>query len=170
MDIASITRRFTANAHAIESLIRSAGPEQIKWRPGPGKWSILEVAAHLCDEEVFDFRTRVDMTLHNPDAPWPKINPQGWVTERAYNEQNPAEVLSRYLDEREQSITFLSEITNPDWTLSYDHPELGRLTAGDLLASWLDHDYLHIRQLSMLHHAWLVREVDPHSVKYAGGV
>lgn len=169
MDITSITRRFTSNAHAIESLIRSASPEQITWRPAPEKWSILEVAVHLCDEEVFDFRARVDMTLHRPGEAWPQIDPQGWVTERKYNDQNPAEVLSRFLDERERSIALLAGLKSPDWSLSYDHPEIGKLTAGDLLASWLDHDYLHIRQLSALHHAWLVRELAPHSADYAGG-
>lgn len=169
MDIAAVTRRFAANANAIESLIRSAGPEQITWKPAPEKWSILEVVAHLCDEEVHDFRTRVDMTLHSPGEPWPSIDPTGWIKERKYNEQNPAEVLSRFLDERERSIVFLSGLEGPDWDLAYEHPRIGRLSAGDLLASWLDHDYLHIRQLAALHHAWLVREMSPHSPEYAGG-
>jgi len=170
MDIASVTRRFTANANTIEALIRSAGPEQIRWRPEPKKWSILEVAVHICDEEVYDFRTRVDMTLNKPGEPWPMIDPEGWVAERKYNEQDPAGVLSRFLEEREASIALIAGLRNPDWEMAYDHPQAGKLSAGDLLASWLDHDYLHIRQLANLHHAWLVREMAPFSAAYAGGV
>ncbi len=42
------------------------------------------------------------------------------------------------------------------------------MTAGDLLAAWVAHDVLHLRQLVELRYAYLVEEAQPNSVGYAG--
>jgi hypothetical protein len=51
---------------------------------------------------------------------------------------------------------------------AHEHPKLGRLRAGDLLASWIAHDLLHLRQLAGLHFAWNARCLAPYSMAYAG--
>ena len=47
-----------------------------------------------------------------------------------------------------------------------DLPEI--LRAGDLLASWLAHDLIHIRQITRLHYRWLERLAAPYQLGYAG--
>ena len=39
-------------------------------------------------------------------------------------------------------------LENPDWNLTYEHPRIGPLRAGDLFLSWVAHDQLHIRQIA----------------------
>jgi len=42
------------------------------------------------------------------------------------------------------------------------------LSAGDLLASWLAHDFLHLRQLTGLHWEYVSLLAKPYSTDYAG--
>lgn len=161
--------RLTANAEAIGAFARSASDEQARWKPTPEEWSILEVVCHLYDEEREDFRTRVDYCLHRPADDWPPINPQGWVTERAYNQRDPREALENFLRARRQSLDWLKSLVNPNWESGHTHPQFGSAKAGEILAAWVAHDYLHLRQLNHLHWQYLSLSAPAFSLEYAGG-
>jgi hypothetical protein len=163
-----VLARFENQAGTIERLARGVDAEQARWKPAPDEWSILEVINHLYDEERLDFRQRLDLLLHQPGAPWPAIDPVGWVTERAYNTRQLPASLDAFLDERQGSLAWLRELDAPDWAAYREHPQAGRLSAGDLLFSWLAHDLLHIRQLAQLHWQYVSLQAEPYGVDYAG--
>jgi hypothetical protein len=160
--------RLQANAAVIERLVHGVPDRQARWRPVPERWSILDVTAHLLDEEREDFRLRLDLLLRDPTTPWPAIDPAGWVTARNYAERDLTESLSSFLDERDASIAWLRGLPSPDWETAYTHAKLGGIRAGDLLASWVGHDLLHVRQLARLHWEYLKRLTDPYAPAYAG--
>jgi len=160
--------RLSSSAETIASLARTVSDVQARWKPSPEEWSVLEVICHLYDEEREDFRMRVDFTLHKPDADWPPINPVGWVTERGYNRRDPAASLEAFLSERRKSLEWLRSLQNPNWESTHTHPR-GSMRAGDVLAAWVAHDHLHIRQLNQLHWQYLSQDVAPVSLEYAGG-
>jgi DinB superfamily len=163
---AAITR-LSHTAETIQSLAHHVEKEQAMWKPSVKEWSILEVINHLGDEEIEDFRTRFDLTLNQPDAPWSGINPPEWVKERSYNTRDLAESLERFLLERDKSITWLKGLASPDLERTHVRTS-GNVRAGDLLASWVVHDLLHIRQLTRLHYQWLEQTSAPYDVSYAG--
>mgnify|MGYP000221112576 CR=1 FL=1 len=169
MNLQLALTRLTANAEAIAAFARSASETQARWRPAPEAWSILEVIGHLYDEEREDFRQRVDCLLHRPEADWPPIDPQGWVTARGYNQRDPRAALEAFLAERQQSLGWLSSLSHPNWASAKAHPAGGRVTAGDMLAAWVAHDHLHLRQLNELHWQYLATQAPPFSLEYAGG-
>jgi hypothetical protein len=169
LDARAAASRLEANAQVFGALVVGVSPEQARWKPAPEQWSILEVVNHLADEEVDDFRRRIVLTLRDPEAPWPPIDPPRWAIERAYNQRVLAESVERFLTERNRSLTWLRELASPDWQRAHQHPRAGTLRAGDLLASWLDHDLIHIRQVTRLHHQWLVQQAEPYRTEYAGG-
>ena len=164
----SCLTRLSSSAETIASLARAVSDVQARWKPSPEAWSVLEVICHLYDEEREDFRTRVDFTLHKPDADWPPINPVGWVTERGYNQRDPAASLEAFLSERRKSLAWLRSLQNPTWESTHTSPR-GSMRAGDVLAAWVAHDHLHIRQLNQLHWQYLSQDVAPVSLEYAGG-
>ncbi|HSG08715.1 MAG TPA: DinB family protein [Longimicrobiales bacterium] len=168
MDLEPLAGRLRANAKIFDALIRHVEPEQARWKPAPDQWSIQEVTAHLAEEEVLDFRTRLDLTLHHPGTEWPRIDPQRWVTERGYNAWDPEDTLDRFLAERSRSLAWLEEIPAPDWERAYQHPRFGAIRAGELMTSWVAHDLIHLRQLTRLHRQYLVDVVSPWSAAYAG--
>ena len=168
MEAARMIEALQRNEGLRAGLIEGIGDEQARWNPAPGAWSILEVTNHLHDEERDDFRLRLDLLLHHPGTPWPGIDPEGWCLERTYNDRDPAESLERFRTERRKSITWLRSLEEPAWEKVYHHPRLGDLRAGDLLASWLVHDYLHARQLTKLHYAHAQTLMQPFDGNYAG--
>ena len=167
MDFERSRQLLQQNSERIRSLIQGVQAEQARWKPDPDSWSILEVINHLLDEEREDFRVRLDIILHKPDRKMPPIDPEGWVVERRYNDRNLNESLEEFLSERKVSLEWLEKIGEPDWEASYQM-SFGLIRAGDMFASWVAHDLLHMRQLVELHRAYMLGLVAPFEVAYAG--
>lgn len=155
------------NTKTFETLLAPVSDEQARWKPAPEKWSLLEVINHLHDEELNDFPMRLDLLLHQPEASWPPIDPESWVTEKKYNQRDFTESLKRFLDARHRSIQWFEKLDEPDWKNTYDHPKAGKISAGDLLAAWTAHDFFHLKQMADLQIAYVVRLAEPFSISYA---
>lgn len=168
LDLNFAIQRFTHNATAIGSLAAGVPEAQARWKPDPESWSLLEVINHLHDEERWDFRLRLDLTLFRPDTEWPPIDPIGWVTERQYNGRDPAESLRNFQNERVKSLEWLHDLRTPNWESGHRFPHGRVLAAGELLGCWLAHDQLHIRQMAQLHHQWLGHLAGADALAYAG--
>lgn len=168
MDALDMMDRLESQARLIRDLLRNTRPDEAAWRPEPARWSLLEVACHLRDEEREDFRPRLEMLLHRPEGEWPPIDPEGWVLSRAYAGQKLETVLEAFLREREDSLAWLHGLMAPDWRRSRVHPAGFVLRAGDLLAAWVAHDLLHVRQIVGLQLLRLAGRAQPYSLEYAG--
>jgi hypothetical protein len=155
------------NRGVFQDLLGGTEKEQYLWRPDPDAWNLLEIICHLHDEEREDFRSRLRHTLKTPDLPLPEINPTEWVNERKYSACNFDETLEKFLQERIQSIEWLSELKSPPWANSYLHPKIGPLSAEMFLANWLAHDYLHIRQITRIKFQYLKQNANV-DLAYAG--
>ncbi len=168
MEFAALIDRLETNAATLRRTLESVSHEQAAWQPAPGRWSMLEVAAHLLDEEREDFPARLKLLLESPESAWPPIDPEGWVKSRSYAERDLEETVQEFVSERARSVSWLRSLINVDWGQTCEHPQQGTLRAGDLLASWVAHDALHLRQLAGLEWAWCKRLADPYSPAYAG--
>jgi hypothetical protein len=62
----------------------------------------------------------------------------------------------------------LRTLGSPDWDLARPHRVGGKLSAGDLLLSWLMHDVLHARQLLRILYLQGSETWKPYSGAYAG--
>jgi hypothetical protein len=155
------------NAERIKAMAMGVSPEQARWKPDPSSWSILEVINHLYDEEREDFRVRLDYILHHPDQEWPPIDPEGWVVERRYNERELESSLEGFLEERRASLEWLQSLGSVDWDTELIS-DFGSMTAGDMFASWVTHDQLHLRQLVELHRDYTKIQARPYQIEYAG--
>jgi hypothetical protein len=162
-----LLQQLKDNAERIRALVAEVSAEQARWRPGSESWTIVEVMNHLYDEEREDFRVRLDIILHDPDRPWPPIDPAGWVTAREYNQRELEPSLQNFLAERRASLSWLATLDATDWDATVTAP-FGSIRAGEMFAAWVAHDSLHMRQLVELHHAWTVHLAAPYSTEYAG--
>ena len=155
------------DAGVFASLLGGVPVEQRTWRPSPEAWNLLEVVCHLHDEEREDFRARVRLTLEDPTAPWPPIDPPAWVRDRNYAEQDYDRVLADVLRERAASVAWLRTLVAPNWDNTYDHPKVGPVPAKRLLYNWWAHDLLHLRQIVRLRYRLLEGSVEE-PLDYAG--
>jgi len=155
------------NMRTITSLLTGKTEEEYRWKKNPDKWSLLEIICHLVDEEVEDFRYRLNHVLDNPEIAPPAIDPVGWVQSRKYQSQNYREKLSEFISEREKSIQWLQSLSNQNWEQGYQSDYFGHVNGYFFINNWLAHDYLHIRQITRVHYDYL-QVMSPVKIEYAG--
>ena len=167
MEDSVLYQELQKSTEMIRALLSGITQQEAEVKPDEKSWSILEVICHLYDEECEDFREHLDFILHRQDEEWKRIDPQGWVTERPYNEQDFAAMQDRFFAERERSLEWLRGLSNSDWDRAHTS-EFGSLKAGDMFASWVAHDNLHIRQLVELRRMRIEAITKPYHIEYAG--
>lgn len=150
MDRIHCIEQLARHRGVFERLLNSLSEEEIRFRPAPEKWSLLEVICHLRDEEREDFRARLQHVLATPELPMPKIDPVAWVRERNYATKDFAVVLSGFLGERDRSVEWLRASQHLNWSNAYMHPKVGPVSCDLLLVNWVAHDLLHLRQIIKL--------------------
>jgi hypothetical protein len=151
------------------NLIQGADISFLRERYAEGKWSPLEILAHVRDEEIDDFRARAQACVEG--RPIEKaVEPDQWVVERRYNEMDPGAVFLDFARERADSCRWLATLTAEDLEKSLEHPKLGRLRAGDFIAAWRVHDLLHARQMSTALAILTARSFEGWKVDYAGTI
>ena len=167
MEFVKLYRELTHSTEIIRALLNDIDHEEAQTKPSPGKWSILEVTCHLYDEEREDFREHLDLILHRQHEKWHPIAPQAWVKARKYNEQDFRKMKAKLFRERAKSLAWLKGLKNANWKIIY-RSEFGSMHAGDMLASWIAHDNLHIRQLVELRRWHIEQYTKPFKIRYAG--
>jgi hypothetical protein len=167
MDLQHFVASLDRGMRSLSVALSGVEADESRWRPSPERWSLVEIACHLLDEECLDFRARVASTLDDPTRAWPPIDPERWARERGYRERDLSETLAALRGERLTSLDWLRGLETADWTRAYDHPQLGALRAGDLLAAWAAHDLLHLAQIARTRAAWLSAAAAPFSTRYA---
>ena len=168
IDTKDIARQLRANAETIRTLVRAVSEEQVKWQPSAESWSITKVMEHLYNEERTDFRQHLKEMLSDPPQPWGALRQEHLAVESC------RQALDGFLVEREASLAWLEALESPDWSVEsqvvFDWlNETVTLSAGDVLASWVDHDLAHLSQIIGKLHAWHETEMAPYSTGYAGG-
>jgi hypothetical protein len=169
IDLEENIRQLTSNAQVVHHLIESISPEQAQWKPDPETWSLKEVMEHVYNEERIDFRKHLKEMFSEPPQPWGKDDPAEYVKVKSCRQ-----ALKGFLAEREASLAWLKALQAPDWDAASKasfglEAEVLTLSAGDVLVSWLAHDFLHLRQINELLYAWNEKQAAPYSVQYAGG-
>ncbi len=155
------------STNVLRSLLAGITPDEARIKPNAESWSTLETLCHLYDEEREDFREHLDFILHRQNEEWHRIDPEGWVTARKYNEQDFREMKEKFFAERSKSLDWLKGLSNANWDLSYTST-FGTMSAGDMFASWIAHDNLAIRQLVELRRTRIEALTKPFSIAYAG--
>ncbi len=168
MDLDEARSRLAVGVEAIECFVAGIGDDEADYRPRPGAWNVLDVLGHLLHEEDADFRTRLRATLKDPSAPWPALDPHAVDGVVRYGATSARALVERFCEERAVSLAWLATLDEPD--LDRAHEVDGRrLRAGDLLAAWVAHDVVHLRQLTGVRLAWWARRAAPFGVEYAEG-
>jgi len=169
IDIKDVIRQLTANAQAIRYLLQTISNEQAHWKPNPDTWCLKEVMEHVYNEEKIDFRKHLKEMFNDPPHTWGEFRREEYVAV-----EGCSQALGGFLTEREASIAWLKTLSSPNWE-SVSRASFGPsgdefvIRAGDVLVSWVAHDFLHLRQMNELLYAWNEKQAPPYSVQYGGG-
>ncbi|HEY9527661.1 MAG TPA: DinB family protein [Anaerolineales bacterium] len=167
MEFKTLYQEIQNSTEMIRALLSGITQQEAQIKPTPESWSILEVVCHLHDTEREDFREHLDFILHRQQDDYHAIDPQAWITERKYNEQDFRDMQSKFFAERQKSLAWLKEISGADWEVTYTS-EYGTVSAGEMFSCWVAHDNLHLRQFVELRRARIETITQPYPIEYAG--
>ena len=162
-----VIEQLEKNKTVFQNLLKDENENMVLWKQTPEKWCLLEIVCHLVDEECYDFRFRAKWCHEHPNQIPPSIDPVGWVTKHDYIHQDYKVKLKQFLEEREHSVTWLQSLNDVNWDNTFQHPQLGTMSARLFMANWLAHDYLHIKQILRLKYDYLNHELGE-NLNYAG--
>jgi hypothetical protein len=133
----------------LRALLYDAPAEWTGANEGEDTFSPWEVVAHLLYGERVDWMTRLRIIIeHGESRPF---DPFDRRAHRAVYASHPiADLLDEFGAAREANLRELAELAGGglDLELAGAHPELGRVTARQLLATWVVHDLGHVRQIA----------------------
>jgi len=167
MEFNILYQELQQSTEMIRALLLGITQEEAQVKPSPDSWSTLEVICHLYDEEREDFREHLDFIIHRQNEGWHTIDPERWVMERKYNEQNFAEMQGTFFAERKLSLEWLSGLRQINWETTYTS-QYGTTSAAEMFACWIAHDNLHIRKLVELRRMRIENITQPYNLEYAG--
>lgn len=170
-DPAAIASRLHTFPDLLAAILADLPEGDWRFKPGPDDWAIAEIMGHLAREEREDFRPRLERTLRDPTEAWPTMDPQGDVTKFKDLDGDPRRFLHEFTRLRHENLAWLASLgplDSIDWTRAHHHPKGFTIRAGDLLASWADHDTLHARQLIKRRHQLIELAAGEFGCEYAG--
>lgn len=167
MEFNVLYQELQHSTEMIRALLSGITQEEARLKQDEKSWSILEVTCHLYDEEREDFREHLDFILYRQDEEYHTIDPQSWVKDRHYNQQDFKVMQGKFFAERQQSLEWLKGLSSADWDTTYTS-QYGSITAGEMFSCWVAHDNLHIRQLVELRRKRIENITKPYPLGYAG--
>lgn len=116
---------------------------------GEKTFSPFDVVGHLIHGERVDWISRARIILEHGEArPFESFD--RYAMYEASKGKSISELLGEFADLRSANIVALEamELTSEQLALRGRHPELGAVTLGNLLATWVAHDLNHIHQIA----------------------
>ncbi len=120
----------------------------IRGTEGPGTWSPFDVVGHLIHADRTNWMTRVEHLLrHGDSTPFPPFDREGMFA--ASKGLSVDGLLDTFARLRPESLERLAELnlTEVDLERPGRHPDFGRVTLRQLLATWVAHDLDHLAQV-----------------------
>jgi len=132
----------------LRSLLEDLSDPWLSANEGPDTFSPSDVVGHLIHAEEADWIPRVMIIVQHGEAqPFTPFDRFGF--RQKYQGMPISELLDRFSISRRDSLERLLslDLQPHELELAGTHPDLGRVTLQQLLATWVVHDLTHIAQI-----------------------
>jgi uncharacterized damage-inducible protein DinB len=133
----------------LRSVLAGLPQEWARSNEGPDTWSPFDVLGHLIDTDETNWMRRAHVIL--AEGADRRFQPLDRFRHVGANEgKTLGELLNRFDALRARNLAELSGLglTAEKLRLTGEHPEFGRVTLEQLLATWVVHDLNHIAQIT----------------------
>jgi uncharacterized damage-inducible protein DinB len=116
---------------------------------GPDTWSPYDIVGHLIHGERTDWIVRTELLLtYGESRPFTPFDRFAQLQDS--QARSLAELLATFAELRAQNLRRLEalHLSQADLQRAGRHPELGTVTLGQLLATWVAHDLNHLGQIA----------------------
>ena len=133
----------------LDALLRNLGEAWTEATDGPDGWSPHAVIGHLIHGEQTDWMPRLTIILeHGRTRPFDPFDREAQF--RNGDKKPIAALLDEFETLRRENLERLRRLNLTEAQLEWEgtHPALGRVTARQLLATWVAHDLGHMLQIT----------------------
>ena len=131
------------------ALVAGLDDRQIRWRPAPGEWAVIEVVAHIADvDERAHTRLRRMVAEDNPFLP--AFDQDALAVERGYIGMDLPEQVARYRNSRAGHLADLAKLDRQQWQRAGRHEAAGDMTVQLYEAHVASEDVDHLAQIARL--------------------
>lgn len=133
---------------SLAALLAGLPDTWIRATEGEGTWSPYDVIGHLIHGERADWIPRARLILAGQMRPFEPFDREAQFVES--RDKSLAELLATFGALRRESLAALRgmKLTDADLDRQGLHPELGVVTLGQILATWVVHDMDHVTQIA----------------------
>ena len=132
----------------LRGLMAGLSAEDVRWKPGPDRFSVGEVLAHLSHSEGHCYRARLDRFLSEENPQFASDDAQQHL--ELYRGMDPEDAFDHFEEQRETNIEALRDLPPGAGDRTALHQEAGRITLAQMLNEWALHDLGHVRQIAEL--------------------
>jgi hypothetical protein len=133
----------------LEALLAGLDPRWLAVNEGPGTFSVRDVLGHLIHGEDTDWIPRLEHILeHGERVPFTPFDREGM--RGRFDRSSIEELLAHFARRRGECLARLDEfaLRPEDRARLGRHPDLGPVTLGQLVATWIVHDLAHLAQIA----------------------
>jgi DinB family protein len=147
MNLADATSVLARTPAVLDTLLAGLPAPWLHRSDGPGTWSAYDILGHLLHGDATNWLPRARMILaHGTGRAFESFDREAML--RQQHEPVDA-LLARFRDARRASLDELAALglSTADLDRRGRHPDLGEVTLGHLLATWVAHDLTHLAQI-----------------------
>ena len=136
-------------AKKLARLIKGVPASKLRKRPGPEKWSVAEILAHLADAEIVT-GWRMRQILGAPGTPIQAYDQNSWAAAGHYAKRDPRKSVEQIRVVREANLALLKSLAPEQWKHHGMHAERGVETIGRIARMMAGHDINHTKQVERI--------------------
>lgn len=140
---------LAATPEELRRLLEPVPVADLQRPEAPGKWSLLQVAAHLADSEVA-YAWRLRLVLAQDRPPLTGYDQDAWADRLGYAEADLGEVLAPFDALRASNLRLFRRLAPEDWERVAVHAERGEESVRHIAKLYAGHDLLHLRQVERI--------------------
>jgi len=130
----------------LTDLVRAIPHERLTARPAPGKWSVVEIIAHLAEDELTS-TWRYRQMIENPGTPLAGFDQDLWARLGDYAAWSAENALGMFRLLREANLRMLRRLSAKELDAHGVHAERGEMTVRSLARHMAGHDRNHLEQI-----------------------
>jgi hypothetical protein len=149
MDRSDILATLRALPDKLDTLCEGLSYDELRRRPSPDEWSILEVYCHLRDFAQIE-GTRIQRLVEEENPTLPPYDQEELARERDYQGDDPLRVRIAVRAYWGGLAYQLEQLSEEQWRRGGLHPEDGPVTVRSRAALMAEHARLHLAQIRAL--------------------
>ena len=141
-----VIEEYVACGPLLREAVAGLTREDLTARPGPGKWSILELVLHLTDSDAIAI-DRMKRMLTEDNPPLLYADESAYVEGLCSHEQSLDDALTLFEVGRRQFARVLRALPDEAFDRRGMHNRRGVMTVGGMVKDYIEHVTYHLRFL-----------------------